>query len=59
MDHNELRPSRFYVTYSGQVIMASEVGVVEIPPKDVSQKGILNLGMMLLVNFEKHVIVDD
>ena len=39
--------------------MASEVGVVEIPPEDVCQKGRLNPGMMLLVDFEKHVIVDD
>ena len=39
--------------------MASEVTVVEIPPEDVFQKGRLNSGMMLLVYFEKHVIVDD
>lgn len=59
LDRNGLRPGRFYVTYSGRVIMASEVGVVEIPPEDVCQKGRLNPGMMLLVDFEKHVIVDD
>ncbi|KAL9163156.1 hypothetical protein ABFS82_06G022500 [Erythranthe guttata] len=39
--------------------MASEVGVVDIPPEDVSRKGRLNPGMMLLVDFEKHVVVDD
>ena len=39
--------------------MESEVGVVEIPAKDVFNKGRLNLGMMLLVYFEKDVIVDD
>ena len=39
--------------------MASEVGVVEIAPEDVCQKGRLNSGMMLLVDFEKHVIIDD
>lgn len=59
LDRNGLRPGRFYVTYSGRVIMASEVGVVDIPPEDVCQKGRLSPGMMLLVDFEKHGIVDD
>eukprot|EP01018_Ginkgo_biloba_P023041 Gb_24796 [translate_table: standard] len=59
LDRNGLRPGRFYVTHSGRVIMASEVGVVDIPPEDVCQKGRLNPGMMLLVDFEKHVVVDD
>jgi glutamate synthase (NADPH/NADH) len=39
--------------------MASEVGVVDIPPEDVLRKGRLNPGMMLLVDFEKHTVVDD
>lgn len=39
--------------------MASEVGVVDIPPEDVSRKGRLNPGMMLLVDFENHTVVDD
>ncbi|PWA86403.1 glutamate synthase [Artemisia annua] len=59
LDRNGLRPGRFYVTHSGRVIMASEVGVVDIPPEDVSRKGRLNPGMMLLVDFEKHTVVDD
>lgn len=59
MDRNGLRPGRFYITHSGRVIMASEVGVVDIPPEDVSKKGRLNPGMMLLVDFEKHIVVDD
>ncbi|GFP81092.1 glutamate synthase 1 [nadh] chloroplastic [Phtheirospermum japonicum] len=59
LDRNGLRPGRFYITHSGRVIMASEVGVVDIPPEDVSRKGRLNPGMMLLVDFEKHVVVDD
>ncbi|GLJ36844.1 hypothetical protein SUGI_0743640 [Cryptomeria japonica] len=59
LDRNGLRPGRFYVTHSGRVIMASEVGVVDIPYEDVCQKGRLNPGMMLLVDFDKHVIVDD
>ncbi|CAL4909476.1 unnamed protein product [Urochloa decumbens] len=59
LDRNGLRPGRFYVTYSGRVIMASEVGVVDIPNEDVMRKGRLNPGMMLLVDFENHCIVDD
>ncbi|XP_057950396.1 glutamate synthase 1 [NADH], chloroplastic isoform X1 [Malania oleifera] len=59
LDRNGLRPGRFYVTHSGRVIMASEVGVVDIPPEDVCRKGRLNPGMMLLVDFEKHIVVDD
>ncbi|KAK1322249.1 hypothetical protein QJS10_CPA03g00166 [Acorus calamus] len=59
LDRNGLRPGRFYITHSGRVIMASEVGVVDIPPEDVSRKGRLNPGMMLLVDFEKHIVVDD
>lgn len=59
LDRNGLRPGRFYVTHSGRVIMASEVGVVDIAPEDVSRKGRLNPGMMLLVDFENHAVVDD
>lgn len=59
MDRNGLRPGRFYITHSGRVIMASEVGVVDIPPEDVLRKGRLNPGMMLLVDFEKRIVVDD
>ncbi|CAM8900517.1 unnamed protein product [Rhodiola kirilowii] len=59
LDRNGLRPGRFYITHSGRVIMASEVGVVDIPAKDVARKGRLNPGMMLLVDFENHTVVDD
>ncbi|XP_042448324.1 glutamate synthase 1 [NADH], chloroplastic-like isoform X1 [Zingiber officinale] len=59
LDRNGLRPGRFYITHNGRVIMASEVGVVDIPPAEVARKGRLNPGMMLLVDFENHVVVDD
>ncbi|VFQ67556.1 unnamed protein product [Cuscuta campestris] len=59
LDRNGLRPGRFYVTHSGRVVMASEVGVVDVAPEDVCRKGRLNPGMMLLVDFENHVVVDD
>ena len=44
---------------SGRVVMASEVGVVDIDPKDVKLKGRLNPGMMLLVDFDAHEVVND
>ena len=47
------------MTYSGRVIMASEVGVVDVPNDDVMRKGRVKPGMILLVDFEKHCIVDD
>ncbi|XP_068644399.1 glutamate synthase [NADH], amyloplastic isoform X2 [Aristolochia californica] len=59
LDRNGLRPGRFYITHSGRVIMASEVGVVDIAPEDVQRKGRLNPGMMLLVDFDNHSVVDD
>lgn len=59
LDRNGLRPGRYYVTHSGRVIMGSEVGVVDVPPEDVKRKGRLNPGMMLLVDFENHAVVDD
>ncbi|KAF5191488.1 Glutamate synthase [NADH], amyloplastic [Thalictrum thalictroides] len=59
LDRNGLRPGRFYITHTGRVIMASEVGVVDIPPEEISRKGRLNPGMMLLVDFEKQIVVDD
>nr|DAD21078.1 TPA_asm: hypothetical protein HUJ06_022541 [Nelumbo nucifera] len=59
LDCNGLRTGCYYITHSGRVIMASEVGVVDIPLEDVCKKGRLNPGMMLLVDFEKHIVVDD
>ncbi|GBG74300.1 hypothetical protein CBR_g18711 [Chara braunii] len=59
LDRNGLRPGRYYITHSGRVIMGSEVGVVDVDPKDVKKKGRLNPGMMLLVDFDKHIVVED
>ncbi|CAM6092721.1 unnamed protein product [Calypogeia fissa] len=59
LDRNGLRPGRYYITKSGRVVMASEVGVVDVKPEDVSKKGRLNPGMMLLVDFVNHVVVND
>ncbi|MGB8693409.1 MAG: hypothetical protein WCD08_07875, partial [Steroidobacteraceae bacterium] len=49
LDRNGLRPSRYYVTRDDLVIMASEVGVLDIPPQDIVRKGRLQPGRMFLV----------
>jgi glutamate synthase domain-containing protein 2/glutamate synthase domain-containing protein 1/glutamate synthase domain-containing protein 3 len=59
LDRNGLRPSRYYVTKDDIVILASEVGVLDIPPEQVFFKGKLQPGRMLLVDTESGRIVDD
>ncbi|MBI3306175.1 MAG: glutamate synthase large subunit [Candidatus Omnitrophica bacterium] len=59
LDRNGLRPSRYYVTSDGLVIMASEVGVLEVPPEKVIQKGRLQPGRMFLIDTEEGRIVAD
>lgn len=59
LDRNGLRPSRYYVTHDDRVIMASEVGVLPIEPKNVKAKGRLQPGKMFLVDFEEGRIVAD
>jgi glutamate synthase (ferredoxin) len=59
LDRNGLRPSRYYVTKDGLVVMASEVGVLDISPDRVAQKGRLQPGRMFLVDTEQGRIVAD
>ena len=59
LDRNGLRPSRYYVTRDDLVILASEVGVLDIPPDQVLSKGRLQPGRMLLVDTKQGRIVDD
>src|SRR5689334_13440088 len=59
LDRNGLRPSRYYVTKDDLVIMASEVGVLDIPPDRVLLKGRLQPGRMFLVDTEEGRIVAD
>jgi glutamate synthase domain-containing protein 2/glutamate synthase domain-containing protein 1/glutamate synthase domain-containing protein 3 len=59
LDRNGLRPSRYVVTKDGLVVMASEVGVLDIAPENVLAKGRLQPGRMFLVDTEKGRIVDD
>lgn len=59
LDRNGLRPSRYYVTNDDRVILASEVGVLDVPPENVIKKGRLEPGRMLWVNTEEGGIVSD
>ncbi len=59
LDRNGLRPSRYYVTRDDLVVMASEVGVLDIPPQDVVRKGRLQPGRMFLVDTEQGRIIED
>ena len=59
LDRNGLRPSRFCVTKDGLVIMASEAGVLDIPPDQILQKGRLQPGRMFLVDTEQGRIIED
>ncbi len=59
LDRNGLRPSRYYVTRDDLVIMASEVGVLDIPPQDIVRKGRLQPGRMFLVDTVQGRIIED
>ena len=59
LDRNGLRPSRYTVTKSGKLIMASEIGVVEVAPEDVESHGRLEPGKMFLVDMNEGRIIND
>ncbi len=59
LDRNGLRPSRYYVTKDDRVIMASEVGVLDVPADQILQKGRLQPGRMFLVDTEEGRIIAD
>lgn len=59
LDRNGLRPSRYTVTKDGLLILASEVGAVEIAPENVAYKGRLEPGRMLLVDTAQKRIVSN
>ncbi|MBI5834086.1 MAG: glutamate synthase large subunit [Armatimonadetes bacterium] len=59
LDRNGLRPSRYWVTKDDLVIMASEVGVLDIAPEDIVAKGRLEPGRMFFVNMAEGRIVAD
>jgi len=60
LDRNGLRPARYLVTNDHVLIMASEAGVLDIPPENVKVKGCLEPGKMLLADLtEKRIIPDE
>jgi glutamate synthase (NADPH/NADH) large chain len=59
LDRNGLRPSRYWVTEDGLVVLASEAGVLDLDPATVTQKGRLEPGKIFLVDVEAHRIITD
>ncbi len=59
LDRNGLRPSRFWVTDDGLVVLASEVGVLDFPAEKIVRKGRLQPGKMFLVDIAAGRIIED
>ena len=59
LDRNGLRPSRYWVTQDGLVVLASEVGVLDLDPSTIVRKGRLQPGRMFLVDTDEHRIIED
>ena len=59
LDRNGLRPSRYYVTKDGRVIMASEAGVLDLPEDQIERKGRLQPGRMFLIDTAQGRIIED
>ncbi|MDY2783046.1 MAG: glutamate synthase central domain-containing protein, partial [Candidatus Pseudoruminococcus sp.] len=59
LDRNGLRPSRYYITTDGFLVLSSEVGCIDIPPEKVLVKERLRPGKMLLVDTTKGKLIDD
>ncbi len=59
LDRNGLRPSRYYVTKDDMVVMASEVGVLDIPEENVLIKDRLHPGRIFMVDTKQGRIIDD
>jgi len=59
LDRNGLRPSRYWVTDDDLVVMASEVGVIDVDPSKVIAKGRLQPGKMFLIDTNQGRIVSD
>jgi glutamate synthase (NADPH/NADH) large chain len=59
LDRNGLRPSRYWVTADGLVVLASEVGVLDFPADQIVRKGRLQPGKMFLVDIEAGRIIED
>ena len=59
LDRNGLRPARYVVTDDDLVILASETGVIDVPPQRIRRKGRLQPGKMFLVDTDEGRILED
>ena len=59
LDRNGLRPSRYYITKDGMLILSSEVGVLDIPEENIKIKSRLQPGRILLVDTVQKKIISD
>ncbi len=59
LDRNGLRPARYLITHDNMIVMASEMGVLDIPESNIKKKWRLQPGKMLLIDFEQGRIIDD
>ncbi len=59
LDRNGLRPSRYYITDDGFLILSSEVGTLDLPAEHILQKDRLRPGRMLLVDTVQGRVIDD
>ncbi len=59
LDRNGLRPSRYWITKDGLVVLASEFGVLDFQPDEIASKGRLQPGRMFLVDIEAGRIITD
>ncbi len=59
LDRNGLRPCRYLVTNDDRLVMASETGVLDIPPEQVRKKGRLEPGQMFMADAEEGRIIPD
>ena len=59
LDRNGLRPGRYWITDDGLVVLASEVGVLDLDPASIVRKGRLQPGRMFLVDTAEHRVVED
>ena len=59
LDRNGLRPFRYLVTTGDKLVMASETGVLDVPPAEVQFKGRLQPGRMFMVSLEQGRIIGD
>jgi glutamate synthase (NADPH/NADH) large chain len=59
LDRNGLRPARYLITEDNLVLMASEMGVLDIPEEKIVKKWRLQPGKMFLIDLEQGRIIDD